>query len=378
MKKRLIVSVTSDLVTDQRVHKVSQTLHENGFDVLLIGRKMKRSLPLDRREYATTRLAPWFNKTALFYMNINILLFFSLLFKKADVLLANDLDTLPANYLAAIIKQIPLVYDSHEYFTGVPELQHRPLVRAIWERIEKRVFPKLAQMYTVNNSIAGLYRKKYNKKIEVVRNVPYWREGQTAPFEYPAARKIIIYQGSGIHINRGAEELVLSAKYLRPEEYCIWIIGSGDVFENLKTLALENAVSDRISFIDKVPFEKLRAFTLQSHLGISFDKPTNLNYLYSLPNKIFDYIHAGIPVLCTALPEIKAIVDAYCVGSYIDRHEPEHIASRIRAAFADREMYMAWKKNTVVASKELCWQHESKIISSIFKPYLADAPSASV
>ena len=264
----------------------------------------------------------------------------------------------PANYLVAALKQIPLVYDSHEYFTGVPELQHRPFVRGIWERIEKIVLPKLAQMYTVNHSIAELYRKQYNMNIQVVRNVPYLLAAETAPFLYPAGRKIVIYQGSGININRGAEELVLSTKYLRPEAYCLWIIGSGDVFENLKILARENEVDDRIIFIDKVPFRKLRAFTAQAHLGLSFDKPTNLNYLYSLPNKLFDYIHAGIPVLCTALPEIKAIVDAYGLGSYIGSHEPEHIASRIRAAFADPEEYLTWKKNTVAASKDLCWQHE--------------------
>src|SRR5689334_15932835 len=125
MKKKVIISVTSDLVTDQRVHKVSQTLHANGFDVLLVGRKMRKSLPLEKRAYRTKRFALWFEKTALFYMNYNIRLFFFLLFSRVDILLSNDLDTLPANYLVSILRKKPLVYDSHEYFTGVPELQHR-------------------------------------------------------------------------------------------------------------------------------------------------------------------------------------------------------------------------------------------------------------
>lgn len=371
MKKRLIISVTSDLVTDQRVHKVAQTLYEDGFDVLLIGRKTPRSLPVDKRSYKASRLAPWFNRTALFYANFNILLFFALLFRKADLLLANDLDTLPANYLVSVLKRIPLVYDSHEYFTGVPELQHRPLVRALWERIERFIFPRLNQIYTVNRSIAELYRKTYHKPILVVRNVPYLLTEQTAPLSYPAGRKVIIYQGSGINMNRGAEELVLSMKYLPAEEYEVWMIGGGDVFEKLKLLATEQGVNDRVRFIAKVPFRELRNFTIQAHLGISFDKPTNLNYLYSLPNKIFDYIHAGIPVLCTALPEIKAIVETYRVGCYIDCHEPQHIAERIQAVFADTERYLSWKKNTITASSELCWQHEKKIVSAIFQPYAA-------
>ncbi|MBE7169969.1 MAG: glycosyltransferase [Williamsia sp.] len=372
MKKRLILSVTSDLVTDQRVHKVAQTLYEDGFDVLLIGRKMKQSLPMDQRAYKTRRLTPLFQKTALFYANFNILLFFSLLFKKADVLLSNDLDTLLPNYLVATLKRIPLVYDSHEYFTGVPELQHRPVIRAVWEGIEHFIFPKLKQVYTVNKSIAGLYKKKYNKPVQVVRNVPYLYPGKTAPLTYPAGKKIILYQGSGINVNRGAEELILSMKYLSAAEYCLWVIGGGDVFEQLKRLAAENKLDDRIRFINKVPFSQLRELTVQTHLGISFDKPTNLNYLYSLPNKLFDYLHAGIPILCTPLPEIKAVVDAYKIGCYIDSHEPGHIAERIRFVFNNPEEYLLWKKNAAIASRELCWQQEGKIVSAIFKPYLAN------
>src|SRR5689334_7627700 len=102
MKRKVIISVTSDLVTDQRVHKVSQTLHNNGYDVLLVGRKLPTSLPMDERKYRTKRFKLWFHKTALFYLNYNLRLFFFLLFKRTDILLANDLDTLPANYLVSV------------------------------------------------------------------------------------------------------------------------------------------------------------------------------------------------------------------------------------------------------------------------------------
>src|SRR5687768_9535502 len=120
MKKTVILSVTSDLVTDQRVHKVAQTLSNNNYRVLLVGRKLANSLPMDQRTYRTKRFRLWFSKGPLFYANYNIRLFFFLLFSKADILLANDLDTLAANYLVSVIRNKPLVYDSHEYFTGVP------------------------------------------------------------------------------------------------------------------------------------------------------------------------------------------------------------------------------------------------------------------
>ena len=368
MRKKVIVSVTSDLVTDQRVHKVSQTLSDNGFDVLLAGRKLKNSLPIEARNYRVKRFSLWFEKKVFFYINYNIRLFFFLLFTRADILLANDLDTLPANYLVSVIKRKPLVYDSHEYFTGVPELQHRKLVRKVWEMIEQYIFPRLKDVYTVNDSIAALYSEKYFKEVKVVRNVPYYK-GQVKPDSPPAEKKILIYQGSGINVNRGAEELVLAMRYLNAEDFDLWLVGGGDVFESLKALVAEQQLTEKIRFISKVPFDRLHEITAKAHLGLSFDKPTNLNYLYSLPNKLFDYLHAGMPVLTTRLPEIAAVIDTFNIGAFIDNHDPQHIAERIKYMFSDTERYQRWKKNTDNAARAYCWQNEEQTILNIFRQF---------
>ena len=150
----------------------------------------------------------------------------------------------------------------------------------------------------------------------------------------------------------------------------LWIVGGGDVYATLQKLAAENNLNSKVLFTGKVPFTELRALTLQAHLGLSLDKPTNINYLYSLPNKIFDYLHAGLPVLCSALPEIQAVVEKYQVGHFIDTHEPAHIADKIRFMFAAPDRYVTWKNNTLSAAKELCWQHESKVVTGIFQEYL--------
>ena len=365
MKKTVILSVTSDLVTDQRVHKVAQTLSNNNYRVLLVGRRLPASLPMDQRTYTTKRFKLWFSKGPLFYANYNIRLFFFLLFSKVDILLANDLDTLAANYLVSVIRNKPLVYDSHEYFTGVPELQHRNTVRKVWEKIENYIFPRLNYVYTVNDSIASLYSQQYSKEVKVVRNVPILQE---TPMDsrLPGEKKILIYQGSGINVNRGAEELLLAMRYLDVNKYALWIVGGGDVFNELKALAASEKLEDKVSFINKVPFQKLREITLRADLGLSFDKPTNLNYLYSLPNKIFDYLHAGLPILTTRLPEIARLNEAYEVGSFIENHDPRHIAERIEYIFSDMDRYAGWKKNTLSAARAYCWQKEEETILEIF------------
>ena len=171
-KQTVIVSVTNDLFTDNRVRKVCEFLVKHNFDVTLVGRKLKNSSDLPSLSYKTKRFRLLFTKGALFYANYNLRLFFYLIFHKADILVANDLDTLYANHWAKKFKRkCKLIYDSHEYFIGVPELISRPRVQNFWRRIEKRTLPKADKMYTVNESIAELYRKEYNREIFVVRNI---------------------------------------------------------------------------------------------------------------------------------------------------------------------------------------------------------------
>src|ERR1035437_6965561 len=200
MKKKIILSVTNDLTSEQRVHKVCMFLFGLGFEVTLVGRLRRKRLLLKKRAYKTMRLFLFFEKGPLFYAEYNLRLFFYLLLNPADILVANDLDTLLANYLVAKIKGSELVHDSHEYYTGVPELEGRPIVKKIWKTIERNIFPKLKYIYTVNESIAGLYKKEYHVNISVVRNFPILIEKKhiiplsKKELNIPEDKKIILYQ----------------------------------------------------------------------------------------------------------------------------------------------------------------------------------------
>ncbi|MBK9292427.1 MAG: glycosyltransferase [Bacteroidetes bacterium] len=370
--KKAIVLVTNDLVTDQRVHKSCLALIKAGFAPCLWGRRRSGSPPMDQRAYESKRFRLWFEKGPLFYASINLLFFRKLLFAKTNLIVANDLDTLLPAYLVSRLRGIPLVFDSHEYYTGTPELANRPLIRSIWKSIESAIVPRLPEMITVNESIAELFRQEYNIPVRVVRNIParYQPDGEVTrkSIGLPEHIPILILQGSGINIQRGAEEMVLAMKYL-PGMHLL-IVGGGDVLPELKTLADKNNLTDRVRFLPRMPYAQMMQYTRCASLGLTLDKDTNINYRFSLPNKLFDYIQAGIPVLASNLPEVANIVETYDVGLCIQSHKPEEIALAVNEIFGDEQRLERWKLNAAKAALELCWENEEPILIACYEQYL--------
>lgn len=372
-KKRAIVSVTNDLVTDNRVRRLCGMLTELGYDVCFVGRRLPQSPPLPHEPYRMHRMRLLFNRNAVFYAEYNLRLFFFLLFRKADVLVANDLDTLLANYLAARLKGAELVYDSHELFTEVPELDHNRFAKKVWLRLEKWLVPNLRHAVTVNRSIADILEKRYGVPFLVLRNMPYrYRPTETktrAELGLPEDKKIIILQGNGINVRRGAEEAVEAMQYVSVPAVLL-IVGNGDVIPALKRLAEENGLTGKVIFKPRMPYAELMQYTRLADLGITLDKPDNLNYLYSLPNKIFDYIQAEIPVLSSRLPELERIINEYGVGTCTDSHDPRHIAQQIDRCLSDETLRATWKKNLPAAAEILCRENEEKELRNLYARFL--------
>lgn len=376
MKSKVcLISVISDVYTDQRVLRTANTLLEQNFSVHIIGRKIKGKTNPSKIKYPYQiyHINPLFRKSVLMYACFNILLLFKLFVlviknrKKCILLYSNDLDTLLPNFIISKLFQLKLIYDSHELFTEVPELQGKSIKKKIWESIEKMILPKLPFAITVNESIAQWYQKKYHTKFYVIRNIsiPIFVDKIKTREELglPSDKKIIILQGTGINIHRGAEELVQAMQFL-DDSYCLLIIGGGDVINILHEMTKDLKISHKIIFKKRMPADELYHYTCNSDLGISIDKPNNLNYLYSLPNKIFSYIQAHIPVLSTKLPEIEKIITHLNIGNFIENHHPEHIAEKIKESVHHKD-YQLWKQNTYIAEKELSWEKEKQILKEI-------------
>ncbi len=363
-------SVTTDLVTDNRVDKMCTSLGKMGYRVVLTGRRYKDSQVLAPRDYETHRMPLWFRKGPLFYAEFNVRLFFRLLFARADVLLANDLDTLPANVLAGKLKRIPVVYDSHELFTGVPELVDRPRVRKIWQWIEAKCLPHISLAFTVSPSIAEHYHQEYGIPFRVVRNLPVKSTHPEKP-EYPISestpdpndKPVIIYQGA-LNKGRGLESAIRAMEFL-PEARLV-IAGAGDIEQELKKMASQ-ITTGNVSFTGRLESGQLKQLTRTARLGISVEEDLGLNYRYALPNKLFDYIQARIPVVVSDLPEMRRIVETYNIGMIATSNQPQTLASHFRSALFVSSMRNEWLRGLKRAASELTWEKEEQVLFDGFR-----------
>lgn len=369
-KKRIVASVISELTTDQRVIRICNTLQEMGFDVKVIARGFPDSLPLDPYDFEAQRIRCYFRKGFLQYAEFNTRLFFKLLFIKTDYLLANDLDTLVPNYIVSKLRRKRIFYDTHEYFTGVPELKRSPLKRRTWKIFENWIFPRLPVVYTVNESVKNKYQQEYGNTIHVIRNVPVTVEitSRQLPGSW-RGKKVLLMQGVGINPGRGGLELLETMKYLS-NDYLLVFIGAGTLWETIATKRKEWDLEDKVEMIGKKPPAELRRYTPSATLGFTLDGFENDNFLFNLPNKIFDYLHAGVPVVATAIPEVKKIIEQYDCGICLETTIPSEMAKQIDTLVHDQPRYNALKKNAIRAARELCWENESARLRSIYVSYL--------
>ena len=366
---RVAFSVTNCICHDQRVMKIAGTVKCLGCDITIIGRKSGDCCNSDSVPFRTIRFWMIFKRGFLFYSFYNIRLFVFLLFNRFDLLVSNDLDTLLPNYIVSKLKSLPLVYDSHEYFTGVPEIQNRPFVRWVWKSIEKSVFTRLKHVMTVSDSIARLYESEYGLKPATVRNCSMKTEQIIAfsreELEIDPNHLLLILQGTGINIDRGGDELVDAVNIT--DNVSLLIIGTGDQIEYLIEKVSHLGLTGRIKFVKKLAWNMLMRYTRSADAGLSLDKNSNLNYNFSLPNKLFDYISAGIPVIATDLPEIAKIIHEYKCGILIPEANAEEISKAIKELRDNKDLLSELKRNSAIASESINWENESKKVEEFYR-----------
>jgi glycosyltransferase involved in cell wall biosynthesis len=358
--KKIVFTVTNDLTYDQRMHRICNSLTAAGYDCTLVGFLKKNSVPLTEKTFKHKRLKVYFKRGKLFYLEYNIRLFFWLVFNPFDIYCGIDLDTLLPVYLNGKFKRKPVVHDAHEYFTELPEIVDRPLVKNAWLMLEKFLLPRIHWNYTVGGIIAHVLSSKYNRQYAVIRNVPVLQPETVAQNEQKNA---IIYQGA-LNKGRGIENLLLAMEHIDAE---LLIAGEGDLSNSLRELASTLAHKHKIRFLGYVEPDALKILTQQAKVGVNFVENMGLSYYYSLSNKFFDYIHAGVPQVTMQYPEYKALNDVYDIAVLVEDIQIETITKAINDILQDTALYTRLKKNTLRAKMELNWQKEEITLRAFYR-----------
>ena len=354
-KPSVIATVINDTIYDQRMIRICTSLSKK-YNVALWGRKRstKEQLP---SVYTQRRFRFWIQSGPLFYLVYNIRIFFALLFAKVDILHAVDLDTLPACFAISKLRGKKLVYDSHEYFTEVPELVTQPSKRAIWLKIEEYILPRISYGITVGQMIADEYSNKYRVPFTVVRNCPYLKEKVNVDVQ----EKYLLYQGA-LNKGRGLEALIMAMAKL---DIKLKIAGTGDLADDLQQFTKRLQLESKVEFLGLLKPSELPPLTAGAFAGINVSENLGLSYYYSLNNKYFDYIHAELPAITNPFPPYQLLDKTYNCSVFATAESSE-IQSAVNLLLNDPILYDRLKNNCVIARQAYHWENEEKKLMNLY------------
>lgn len=377
--------------TDVRVMRAARTLVEAGFAVTVVDIEWKRSEPpeeniggiqvkhiLAPNWYTARRFKPWFLIQAAWLLIRATL--HMLLHTSADVYHAHDANALPASYFAARLRRKPLIFDSHELplSNEMESACWRGLIR-LFSGLLAIMVPRCAGVITVSPPIAhDIHRRYAGPGVTLIRNVPGYRAVLKSDRlrQYlglgPAVR-IALYQGV-LQANRGLDRLIRAARFLK-QDITIVLMGpdTEGIQPHLETLISSEGVADRVKIVPPVPYANLLDWTASADIGLLIYAPDeSLNIKMCLPNKLFEYLMAGLPVLASQLDAVSDILSTYDVGQLVSSLAPADIGAAINTLCADGAAYARMRHNALVAAQQdLCWEKESQRLIHLYRQILA-------
>lgn len=356
---KIVIAATTDIYFDQRVRKIADALVHCGHEVTVVGRKISTE-PGPGFNFELVLLNCLNNKGVFFYLEYAIRLFLFLLKKPADLVCACDLDTVLAVGSGAAIKQRPWCFDAHEYFEHSIELQNAGIKTWIWSRLGCFFIPKAQFCYTVSQTLCNELSKKYSRTFELIRNVS--RRNSNAHFNSSGRSRILWYQGA-INQGRGLELMIQCLVKL--PDYRIQLAGTGDIVNELKKLAADLKVDDRVEFLGRITMDKMLNYAASARIGFDLLDAESKSYYYSLSNKTFDYIHTALPVIQMNFPEYAALHKEFQIGILMSELNENELLQAVRT-LEDEVFYQTCLDHCKAAAQAYHWELEAKKLCRIY------------
>lgn len=369
---RVWITMFDDPYDDARVVREVEALREMGLEVGIL-HGLFDDCPR-RRKYAGAGLVPVplgrRRRGKLPFLIFYLKAFLIVARLKGEVFHSQDVYSLPVAYLGAKMSGARLIYDVHEYYIGTPALSGRPLERTIWGAVERTFVRKADFVITVCDSIADVLRKRYGiPRPRVVRNLPRFRRAPRTDalrkwLGIPDEEPILVYQGV---LQRGRGLFVAMEALRRLKRGVLVFLGDGVLRDEVRGYAVRAGIEDRIFLPGWVPLEKLPIYTASADMGLCMIEKLGYSYYVSLPNKLFQYMMAGIPVLASDFPEIGKVVREAGVGLLADPSDPEDIAVKAQMLLEDKDLWEQCSKNAEKAAEVYNWEREKGRLVEVYQ-----------
>ncbi len=360
-QKKMCIAFLGNALHDSRIVNLTNSLKKDGcrvsvisFDWFISKEDYFRD---DLRIFRLTK-----GKFSLFfYINFAVTLLKELINTRADIYFAEDFYTLPFVTIIAKARRAKVYYNSRELYAFLGGLRKRPYLQSIVKFIEKIFIRKADLVLTTGEMDSEFLEKFYSiKNTLVIRNIPLLQE----PSEKIDFRKIygigeekviLLYQGVLLE-GRGIP-VIMRAMVSLPQTVLV-LLGDGEQKNNFKSMSEKLNISDRVIFAGTFSQTQLINYTAAADIGLSLIENISVSYYHALPNKLFEYIMAGLPVLCSNLPQMKKIVEEYRVGEAISIEDDKMVAAALKRFTEDKQLLNSYKKNCSAAAAQLNWQAE--------------------
>jgi glycosyltransferase involved in cell wall biosynthesis len=373
-KKKALITFLGNINYDTRCFNLYNSLIDSGYEVEFVGfdwlTEGFESVKGPKTIYKLTKKFP----SILFYLKFFSILKYNLLKRKYDILFAEDLYTLPVCIVIGKLKGAKIIYDCRELFGFLAGLKNKPFIQRLWRTIEKFFINKSNLVLVTGKMDQEFIKKEYGlKSMFVLRNLPLFKKSDSPidfynQFGIKKDKKILIYQGVVVH-GRGLK--IIFEILRKSDNFVLIVLGDGEHLKYYQDLSKSLSIDKKVFFAGKISQEKLINYTTAAFVGLSLIENLSLSYYYALPNKLFEYIMAEVPVIATNLPQMKEIIDEFKVGFVVEENDFESITQIIERLNQDNLHYNQLKENCRKASEILCWENEFKLHEKRFQEILS-------
>jgi len=300
---------------------------------------------------------------------------------KPQIISGHDLTGLLIGWLSNIGRKdkAKLIYDSHEFELGRYAERNKLQVFCI-KHLERFLMKRCAFSIMVNDSIADEVQRIHRlaQRPIVVRSTPEkWEINQETIQEVRAeldshfpSKGFLLMRHGNVGTGCGIEKLLEVVKRVSGVNAVILGNGTAAYISSLKKLTEEYGIVDRVLFHPAVPITELWKYAGAADVGLSIPSAVSMSYYYALPNKLFENIQSGTPVIVSNFPELKKVVNQYGIGLLCNPESTEEICACVEKMRTDKAFYEQCKKNTLIAKEDLCWENEKEILKSAYKRIL--------